>query len=60
MFPISNDSFDAAVERLSILDVDNATIRQICSLAGELEKEAGQPMVHLEIGNPGLEGKLSE
>ena len=57
MFPISNDSFDAAVERLSILDVDNATIRQICSLAGELEKEAGQPMVHLEIGNPGLEAE---
>lgn len=37
-----------------ILDLGTATIRQICSLAAEIEKEASEPMIHLEIGNPGL------
>lgn len=54
MFPISNEIFDEAVQRLMILDLGSATIRQICSLAGEIERLAGEPMVHLEIGNPGL------
>lgn len=57
MFPISKDTFDAAVERLMILDLGSATIRQICSLAAEIEREAGEPMIHLEIGNPGLEAE---
>lgn len=34
--------------------LDSATIRQICSLADELETRAGEKMVRLEIGNPGL------
>ena len=54
MFPITQDIFDAVVKRLMILDLGSATIRQICSLAAEIEKEAGEPMIHLEIGNPGL------
>lgn len=54
MFPIDNDTFDAAVGRLQILDLGSATIRQICSLAAEVESLAGERMVHLEIGNPGL------
>lgn len=54
MFPISNESFDEAVKRLMILDLGSATIRQICTLAGLIEVEAGEPMIHLEIGNPGL------
>lgn len=54
MFPISNESFDDAVKRLMILDLGSATIRQICTLAGLIESEAGEPMIHLEIGNPGL------
>lgn len=37
-----------------IMDLGTATIRQICSLAGVIESEAGEPMIHLEIGNPGL------
>lgn len=57
MFPISKAQFDAAVERLSIIDIGTATIRQICSLAAELEEVAGDAMVHLEIGNPGLEAE---
>lgn len=54
MFPISDKSFNEAVERLMIMDLSSATIRQICSLADEVEKEAGESMIHLEIGNPGL------
>lgn len=54
MFPISKQAFDDAVSRLMILDIGSATIRQICSLAAELENIAGEPMIHLEIGNPGL------
>lgn len=54
MFPISQQLFDAVVERLMILDLGTATIRQICGLAAAIEAEAGEPMVHLEIGNPGL------
>lgn len=57
MFPISKEVFDAAVQRLMIMDLGSATIRQICSLAGEIEREAGEPMIHLEIGNPGLEAE---
>lgn len=57
MFPISNNVFDQIVERLMILDLGTATIRQICTLAGEIEREAEEPMVHLEIGNPGLEAE---
>lgn len=57
MFPISQESMDSAINRLSILDLSTATIRQICSLANELENEAGENMVHLEIGNPGLEAE---
>lgn len=54
MFPISKDAMASAIERLSIIDLSTATIRQICALASELEKEADDTMVHLEIGNPGL------
>lgn len=57
MFPIDNDTFARAVERLGIISVADATIRQICSLAAELENQAGEEMIHLEIGNPGLEAE---
>lgn len=54
MFPLHQNVLKDAILRLSILDITSATIRQICSLAAELEKEAEEKMVHLEIGNPGL------
>ena len=57
MFPIDKETFDAVVRRLMIMDLGSATIRQICTLAGEIEHEAGEPMVHLEIGNPGLDAE---
>lgn len=57
MFPISDQEFQAAVDKLSILDVAGATIRQIVSLSHELEARVGEEMIHLEIGNPGLEAE---
>lgn len=54
MFPISHRTFDEAVEKLMIMDLGTATIRQICSLAAEIENMSGERMIHLEIGNPGL------
>lgn len=54
MFPIDNAAFDRALSRCGILDLKNATIRQIVALAGIIENETGQDYVHLEMGNPGL------
>lgn len=54
MFPLSLEQVQEVVSRLGIVDMKSATIRQICALAAELEKVAGEPMVHLEIGNPGF------
>lgn len=54
MFPISSDLMADAIRKVSIIDLSSATIRQICALAVELEREAEDAMVHLEIGNPGL------
>lgn len=57
MFPVDNETYRKAVENVSIIDVSTATIRQICSLAAELERLADERMIHLEIGNPGLEAE---
>ena len=57
MFPIDKKELAEAIEKLSIIDISSATIRQICALADEIEKRSGEKMVHLEIGNPGLEAE---
>ena len=57
MFPLTKDAFEQAVKNTSILDLSTATIRQICSLAAELESIADEKLIHLEIGNPGLEAE---
>lgn len=54
MFPIDKKSLDETIKKLEIVDVTTATIRQICSLSDALEEVAGEPFIHLEIGNPGL------
>ncbi|MDE7413009.1 MAG: pyridoxal phosphate-dependent aminotransferase [Muribaculaceae bacterium] len=54
MFPLNTDILSDAITRLNIIDISSATIRQICALAAELEGEAEEKMVHLEMGNPGL------
>ncbi len=54
MFPISNQQLGAEISALNILEITSATIRQIGSLATALQGVAGEQMVHLEMGNPGL------
>lgn len=54
MFPVEKEVLNAILRELCIPDIGSATIRQICSVAAELEKSAGEKCVHLEIGNPGL------
>lgn len=54
MFPLNKIELEDAITRLSIIDLSTATIRQVCALASELEDKAGESMVHLELGNPGL------
>lgn len=54
MFPVSQDTLASAIDSVAIADITSATIRQICSLAAELENRASDRMIHLEMGNPGL------
>lgn len=54
MFPISQEMLQGVLDRIGITDITKATIRQICSVSAELEKEANDRFIHLEIGNPGL------
>ncbi|MDE7377092.1 MAG: pyridoxal phosphate-dependent aminotransferase [Muribaculaceae bacterium] len=54
MKPIDHSQFEQAKARLSINDLDCATIRQISALANILEQMAGEEYIHLELGNPGL------
>lgn len=54
MFPIADDILEIAISDEKITDIKTATIRQICALAARLENIANQPMLHLELGNPGL------
>lgn len=53
-FPVDDTVLDNILHKLQIPDISSATIRQICAVAGELEKSTGQEFIHLEIGNPGL------
>ena len=55
MFPINSDQLDKIASSLGIASVADATIRQIVSLAAAIETECGEPMVHLELGNPGIQ-----
>lgn len=52
--PISREALDQVLDRFTIADVDHATIRQILAVADTIEREVGEPFIHLELGNPGL------
>lgn len=54
MFPLDNNSLATVLCKLEIPDITSATIRQIVSVAKEMEKLAGERCIHLELGNPGL------
>ena len=54
MFPIDKDILEGTLKEFEIPDITTATIRQIMALANTLEEKAGEEMVHLELGNPGI------
>lgn len=53
-FPLSNSILKEAIDRVGVLDMTTATIRQICAVAADMERASGEQFVHLEMGNPGL------
>lgn len=54
MLPIPTAALHDIAQRLGIIDISTATIRQIVALSSALETETGMPFIHLELGNPGL------
>ncbi|MDE7426676.1 MAG: pyridoxal phosphate-dependent aminotransferase [Muribaculaceae bacterium] len=52
--PLSQEQLEEVLGRLNITDVDNATIRQIVAVSNMVEGLSGEPVIHLELGNPGL------
>ena len=54
MYPITRQELLNEIASLNIINITSATIRQICSLAAAIEHTAQEPIVHLEMGNPGL------
>lgn len=57
MYPVNTDTLLAAMRGQGIDAITDATIRQVCAIAAALESESGEDMIHLEIGNPGLEAE---
>lgn len=54
MFPLDREILENTLEKFEIPDITTATIRQISAVAGELQEKAGEEIIHLELGNPGL------
>lgn len=54
MFPLDKEVLENTLGRFEIPDITSATIRQIVAVADTLSLEAGEEMVHLEMGNPGI------
>lgn len=55
MYPITTNELDNAIRSCGVGPLTKSTIRQMCAVAAAAEKISSEPMVHLEIGNPGLE-----
>lgn len=54
MFPLDKKVLERTLDKFEIPDITTATIRQIAAVASSLEEQAGEPIVHLEMGNPGI------
>src|SRR5574344_637579 len=53
--PLDYNTVTEAIEEMSLGDFSKATIRDIQSLSRTLEEKTGQPVIHLEMGVPGLQ-----
>ena len=52
--PLDYDIVTEAINEMDLGDFSEATIRDIQSLSRLLEERTGQPVIHLEMGVPGL------
>ena len=52
--PLDYNIVTGAIEEMRLGDFSQATIRDIQSLSRILEEKTGQPVIHLEMGVPGL------
>lgn len=52
--PLNFETVTAAIDEMQLGDFSNATIRDIATLSRVLEQRTGQPVIHLEMGVPGL------
>ena len=52
--PLPASQLDRLLKEMDIMDLSKATIRQCTAVGSALEKEAGEPFTHLEIGVPGI------
>lgn len=52
--PLDYNTVTSEIEAMKLGDFSGATIRDIAMLAGRIEKQTGQPFIHLEMGVPGL------
>ncbi len=53
--PLGYNIVTAAIEEMQLGDFSQATIRDIQALSRVLEEKTGQPVIHLEMGVPGLQ-----
>lgn len=53
-YPISTSAFSELLRKMDISDISLASIRQCQAVGQELEAMAGEPIVHLEMGIPGI------
>ena len=53
--PLDYNTVTEAIEAMHLGDFSEATIRDIQSLSRILEEKTGEPVIHLEMGVPGLQ-----
>lgn len=54
MLPLTSQQLESLMQELGIPSLVSSTIRQTVAVATVAEKLAGEPFLHLEVGNPGL------
>ncbi len=53
--PLDNKTVTEVIDEMSLGDFSQATIRDLQTLSRTLEEKTGEPVIHLEMGVPGLQ-----
>ena len=53
--PLDNKTVTEVIDAMNLGDFSQATIRDLQTLSRTLEEKTGQPVIHLEMGVPGLQ-----